>query len=125
MLVGGDLPWITSDRQTKAIHLIEPLFDTVCQCLMDDPHTEQSLAAKIHINPSLSASFTNPAVRYAPEFLAREIVVDRLRGIHGNLQYQATKIPHKALQQSPVLTDLLDEKAGGDWHKLAKSYILE
>jgi len=115
VLVDGTLPWITGEGQAKAIHLSEPLLDTVCQCLMDDPYTENSLAAKIHINPRLSTSFTNPAVRYAPEFLARGIVVDRLRGLHGNLQYQATKIPHKALQQSPALTDLLDEKAKGEW----------
>jgi hypothetical protein len=115
ILVGGELPWITGEGQTKATYLPEPLLDTVCQCLMDDPYTDQSLAAKFHINPSLAATFTNPSVRYAPEFLARGIAVDRLRGLHSNIQYQATKIPQKALQQSPMLTDLLDEKAGEDW----------
>lgn len=115
VLTSGDLPWVTVDGHAKVIHLSEPLLDTVCQCLLDDPYTEESLGATIHISPRLSASFTNPAVRYAPEFLAREIVVDRLRGLHGNLQYQATKIPHKALQQSPMLTDLLDENAKGEW----------
>jgi len=115
VLTDGDLPWVTVDGQAKAIHLSESLLDTVCQCLMDDPYTDESLAARIHINSRLSASFTNPAVRYAPEFLAREILVDRLRGLHGNLQYQATKIPHKTLQLSPMLTDLLDENAKGEW----------
>jgi hypothetical protein len=114
-LVNGDLPWITGDRKAKAIHLTESLLETVCEYLMDDPFTEQSLAAKLNISSNLAASFTNPAARYAPEFLATEVVVDRLRGLHGDLEYQVTKIPHKALRQSPMLTDLLDERIEGDW----------
>jgi hypothetical protein len=120
MLVSGNQPWIFDEPEAKAIRSREPLIDMVCQCLMDDPYTEESLAAKLHINSRLSASFTNPSARYAPEFLAREIVIDRLRGKHGNLQYQATKIPRKALELSPMLTDLLDDKAKGDWSSWKK-----
>lgn len=111
----GEVPWITASGEDNAVLSTEPLLNTVCQTLMDDPYTDQSLAAKLNITTNLATSFTNPAVRYAPEFLAMGVAVDRIRGVHGNLQYQATKIPQKALLQSPMLTEILSENAGGDW----------
>jgi hypothetical protein len=115
LLSCGELPWFVGNEKANANPLQEPLLDTVCQFLMDDPYTEQSLAEKLNIKTNLAGSFANPAARYSPEFLAKGIVVERLRGLHGNLEYQATKIPQKALLQSPMLTDLFDEKACGDW----------
>ena len=107
MLSNGDLPWVTSQRDSLLQNLAEPLIDTVCSLLQDEEYSCIKLTERLRISRNNAFYFLNMFSRYFPLYLEKGILIDRSRNPNGGLCYQATIIPPKALKESPSLQKLL------------------